>query len=201
MRTVRQSFVRLRFALFIAGLAPLAAWPAQARQPAVESADSLAPGQFTWQPDAARDGAVEIVVSLPLQRLYVYRGGTLIGVSTVSSGRDGYATPVGSFNILQKNRVHHSNLYSDAPMPFMQRLTWDGVAIHGGELPGYPASHGCIRVPMAFARHLFAATEPGVMVYVTDAAPARPEMALAMARSGVAYTGMGGPEEEVSSSE
>lgn len=181
MRAVRQSFVRLRVALLIAGLAPLAAWPAQARQSAVEAADSLSPGQFVWQPDAASDGEVEIVVSLPLQRLYVYRGGALIGVSTVSSGRDGYVTPLGSFNILQKNRVHRSNLYSDAPMPFMQRLTWGGVALHAGHIPGTPASHGCVRLPLEFARQLFTATRVGTTVHIVDDSPS-PEFALAIVR-------------------
>ena len=79
--------------------------------------------------------------------LYVYQGQSLIGQSTISTGAKGHATPLGDFKILQKNRWHRSNIYSNAPMPFMQRLTWDGIAIHAGHLPGYPASHGCIRLP------------------------------------------------------
>lgn len=181
MRAVGKSFVRLKAVLLIAGLAPLAAWPALAREPAVQAADSLAPGQYVWHPEAAPEGEVEIVVSLPLQRVYVYRAGALIGVSTASTGRDGYPTPVGSFNILQKNREHRSNLYSDAPMPFMQRLTWGGVALHAGHNPGRPASHGCIRLPLEFARLLFTATRVGTTVHVIDEAPSA-QMALAVVR-------------------
>ena len=195
MNAINKPFVRLKIALLIAALSPLAALPAQAARPAVEAAESLEPGQYVWQPDAAPEGDVEIVVSLPLQRAYVYRAGTLIGVSTVSTGRAGYDTPVGSFNILQKNRDHRSNLYDDAPMPFMQRLTWDGVALHSGQIPGYPASHGCIRLPDGFARRLFAVTELGAAVHVTDLAPA-PQAALAAVRDLNVYTGMGGPIEE-----
>jgi lipoprotein-anchoring transpeptidase ErfK/SrfK len=155
---------------------------------------ALRPGEFVWQPELAQDGAVEIVVSIPLQRAYVYRGGTLIGVTTVSTGRPGHSTPVGTFNILQKRREHYSNLYNNAPMPFMQRLTWGGVALHAGHIPGHPASHGCIRLPLAFARHLFGVTEMGGAVHVTNLAPAAAE-ALAMVGSTSAYAGMGGPEE------
>ena len=195
MLRVTQSFgIAFAVALMV-GLA--AAPPASARQtaPAPAQAENLRPGQFVWHPDAAPEGEVEIVVSLPQQRAYVYRGGALIGVSTVSTGRAGYETPTGTFNILQKARIHHSNLYESAPMPFMQRLTWDGVALHAGEIPGQPASHGCIRLPRAFAEHLFAATELGAAVHVTDLAPS-PGEALAMVRAAPAYTGMGGPEEE-----
>ena len=113
----------------------------------------------------------------------------------MSTGQPGYETPTGSFAILQKNRDHRSNLYNGAPMPFMQRLTWDGVALHAGEIPGRPASHGCIRLPMAFARNLFAVTRLGASVHVTDLAPAAGE-ALAMVRGDGNYAGMGGPEED-----
>ena len=93
------------------------------------------------------------MVSIPQQRAYVYRGGTLIGVTTVSTGRPGHDTPTGRFEILEKRREHFSNLYNNAPMPFMQRLTWDGIALHAGQIPGRPASHGCVRLPLEFARH------------------------------------------------
>jgi hypothetical protein len=180
---------------FLLAFSPI--YSAEARQSSrgISEATSLRPGQFVWQPQAASQGEIEIVVSLPLQRAYVYRGGKLIGVSTVSTGREGYETPVGTFNILQKRREHYSNRYDNAPMPFMQRLTWDGIALHGGAIPGEPASHGCVRLPTAFARHLFAATELGAAVHVTDLAPPAGE-ALAMVRGGGAYAGMGGPEED-----
>jgi hypothetical protein len=109
-----------------------------------------------------------VIVSLKAQRAQVYRNGLLIGVSTVSSGKKGHATPTGVFTILQKAVDHKSNLYADAPMPFMQRLTWDGIAMHAGALPGYPASHGCIRLPLAFAKLLFGVTRLGLTVVVTD---------------------------------
>ena len=170
----------------IACSCPLAAVHAQP-QPQVSPsgtapADSLRPGQYRWQPEAApADGPVAIVVSLPLQRAYVFRAGALIGVSTVSSGQPGDDTPVGAFTILEKAVEHRSNLYDDAPMPFMQRLTWDGVALHAGHVAAEPASHGCIRLPAAFARRLFGVTQLGAAVVITDQAPASVEEALALA--------------------
>jgi hypothetical protein len=98
----------------------------------------------------------------------VYRNGVLIGASTVSTGKKGHETPTGVFTILQKHEDHYSNLYDDAPMPYMQRLTWSGVALHAGRLPGYPASHGCVRMPYDFANRLFGETKAGVTVVVSD---------------------------------
>lgn len=129
----------------------------------------LQAGEYQWRGDIPADGPTVIVVSLPEQRLHVYRGGQRVGVSTVSSGKPGKETPTGVFPILQKKRMHHSNLYDDAPMPYMQRLTWDGVALHAGRIPGYPASHGCIRLPKAFAAKLFELTErDNTLVVVAD---------------------------------
>ena len=164
---------------------PPAALPAPP-PPVVLVADpaSLDPGAFVWRPELAAAGPVEIVVSIPLQIAYVYRGGTLIGVSTVSTGRPGHATPTGRFPIMEKQREHHSNRYNNAPMPFMQRLTMDGIALHAGQIPGHPASHGCVRLPLAFARNLFAVTEVGANVHILDAAPSA-ETALAVARGRV----------------
>lgn len=135
----------------------------------VEAAAALTPGKYLWEEDVAA-GPVSVLISIPDQKAYVYRGEQLVAVSTVSTGKAGNDTPVGIFNILQKKEMHHSNLYDDAPMPYMQRLTWDGVAIHAGRNPGFPASHGCIRVPASFAKKLFAATEMGATVEVTDIA-------------------------------
>ncbi|OWK30839.1 L,D-transpeptidase family protein [Sphingomonas mucosissima] len=134
----------------------------------VTAAASLPPGQYLWEQDVAA-GPVSILISIPDQKAYVYRGDSLVAVSTVSTGKEGKETPTGVFPILQKKQMHHSNLYDNAPMPFMQRLTWDGIAIHAGKNPGFPASHGCIRVPTSFAKKLFAATELGATVEVTDA--------------------------------
>ena len=150
-------------------IAGFAVTPASAATAAVslEDAATLTPNAFVWQ-DTGDAGPVQIVVSLADQRAYVYRGDALVAVSTVSSGKSGKDTPVGTFPILQKETVHKSNLYDSAPMPFMQRLTWDGVALHAGNNPGFPASHGCIRLPAAFAKKLFTVTRVGTTVTVTD---------------------------------
>ncbi len=115
-----------------------------------------------------------IVVSIPKQKVTVYSGNEKIAESPVSTGQPGHDTPTGVFTLLEKNRVHFSNLYGAAPMPFMERITWSGVALHAGALPGYPASHGCIRLPYKFARDLFAITALGARVIIVkdDATPA-----------------------------
>jgi lipoprotein-anchoring transpeptidase ErfK/SrfK len=136
------------------------------------SAASMGAGQFAWDEQVAATGRVNIVISIPLQQLFVYKGADLIAVSAVSTGKEGHETPVGQFTILQKDVNHHSNKYDDAPMPYMERLTWDGVAIHGGRDPGYPASHGCVRVPLAFAKKLYAITALGAHVSIVDDATA-----------------------------
>ena len=127
----------------------------------------LAPGAYRWSDDGGADGPLYMIVSIERQRVHVYRGSTLIGQARVSTGTKGHRTPTGAFPILQKRQWHRSNLYSNAPMPFMQRLTWDGIALHAGHDPGYPASHGCIRLPYAFARQLFGLTQIGTLVEVT----------------------------------
>jgi L,D-transpeptidase catalytic domain len=140
--------------------------------------DSLKPGQFVWEKRDSYEGPMKIVAVLDIQRIYVFQNDKLLGFSTISSGKKGKETPTGIFNILQKNIDHKSNLYSNAPMPYMQRLTWDGIAMHGGHLPGYPASHGCIRLPHAFAKALFGATQMNqeVVVLKNTATPIkRPE--------------------------
>jgi hypothetical protein len=128
----------------------------------------LKPGEYLWVPEVSPEGPVVMVVSLPEQKAYVYRNGVLIGASTVSTGKKGHETPTGVFTILQKNEDHYSNIYNNAPMPYMQRLTWSGVALHAGKLPGYPASHGCVRMPYEFARKLYGATKTGLTVVVSD---------------------------------
>jgi lipoprotein-anchoring transpeptidase ErfK/SrfK len=129
---------------------------------------ALQPGAYVWR-DGGSGGRLSIVVSLPDQRAYVYRGPALVAASTVSTGAEGRDTPVGSFPILQKEAAHKSSLYDDAPMPYMQRLTWDGVALHAGGNPGFPSSHGCVHLPTAFAKKLFGATRIGTTVTVVDA--------------------------------
>jgi len=143
--------------------------PAHAQAPPVAGpVELLKPGEFLWAPELAPQGPVTVIISLQAQRAFAYRNGVPIGVSTVSTGKPGHATPTGVFTILQKQVDHKSNLYSDAPMPYMQRLTWSGIAMHAGHLPGYPASHGCVRLPRAFAEKLYAITRLGLTVVITD---------------------------------
>ena len=106
------------------------------------------------------------VVSLGNQRVTIYDADGWIMRAPVSSGRKGYETPAGIYAVIQKEAEHYSNLYEDGYMPFMQRITWSGIALHGGPLPGYPASHGCVRMPMEFAEHLFDLTKIGMRVIV-----------------------------------
>ena len=182
-RALALGLVPLAFSLAFAPAAAARERSGTAADLAAASAyEDLRPGDYRWHADAASaDGPLRIVVSLPLQRAFVFRGEALVGVATVSTGRPGFDTPTGTFPILQKRAEHYSNLYDNAPMPHMQRLTWDGIALHAGAIPGEPASHGCIRLPPAFARRLFALTELGTPVVVTDSAPAAPEEALALA--------------------
>lgn len=137
----------------------------------------LKPGEYWWSPRLAPTGPLMVLVSIPLQIMHVYRNGILIGRSTVSTGSKGHATPGGVFTILEKQRTHRSNKYNNAPMPNMQRLTWTGICMHSGNLPGYPASHGCIRLPFDFSRLLFTATERGGTVVVGDGKTPTPHLA------------------------
>ena len=173
----------------IAGSAPSPAAPVAG--PAAHVETEMQPGDYVWTPEAAPPGQVVVVVSLPGQRAHVYRNGIRIGMSTISSGKPGHETPTGVFPILQKREEHYSNLYDGAPMPYMQRLTWDGIALHAGRIPGYPASHGCIRLPKEFAKRLFAATERGVTVVVADEASHGPSVVWPSEQAPVdAYSGL-----------
>jgi lipoprotein-anchoring transpeptidase ErfK/SrfK len=109
-----------------------------------------------------------MLISLAEQRLYVFGNHELIAWSTISSGRPGHTTPTGMFTITEKDLDHHSNLYNNAPMPFFMRLTDGGVGMHAGVLPGYPASHGCIRLPEEMARRLYQHVEPGTTVQIIE---------------------------------
>lgn len=138
-------------------------------QPAPVPAEAPPPPPLPPTPAEALENGVLIVVSLASQRMFVFQDGELWDSSRVSTGRRGKETPVGAFPILQKKVHHRSTLYDDAPMPYMQRLTWDGVALHAGHVPGYPASHGCIRLPKAFAKKLYGITGfSSTAVVVTD---------------------------------
>ncbi|WP_316858875.1 L,D-transpeptidase family protein [uncultured Cohaesibacter sp.] len=115
------------------------------------------------------DAPLQIIVSRKDQTLRVFRGQEVIATSRVSTGKAGHSTPTGVFSILEKRRTHFSNLYNSAPMPYMQRLTWSGVALHeSNSVPNYPASHGCVRLPAAFAKELFSLTERGAHVIIAS---------------------------------
>ena len=126
------------------------------------------PGDYVWHPEISPAGPVVVVISIPDQQLYVFRNGVRIGRTTVSTGTKGHATPTGVFTILQRKVDHESTIYKGAKMPHMQRLTWDGIAIHAGRLPGYPASAGCVRVPEDFAEKLYSVTSIGTTVIIAD---------------------------------
>ncbi|MEF3133360.1 L,D-transpeptidase family protein [Rhizobium sp. 268] len=118
---------------------------------------------------AADARTLQIIVSKDKQSLAVYDGTEVVATSKVSTGKDGHTTPSGIFSVLEKQKYHESNLYSNAPMPFMQRLTWSGIALHeSNSVPRYPASHGCVRMPGAFAKKLYGMTEPGIPVIISD---------------------------------
>jgi len=148
---------------------PTAATAAPPATPDVRDATTLKPGEFTWHPERAPSGPVVIVVSIPEQRAYVYRNGIRIGASTVSTGKPGHETPTGVFSVLEKDQRYVSSTYEGAAMPYMERLTWDGIALHAGKLPGYPASHGCVRLPLEFSRKLYGVTHSGTHVVIADA--------------------------------
>jgi L,D-transpeptidase catalytic domain len=137
----------------------------------------LNPGEYWWKPQLSPSGPLMVLVSVPEQTMHVYRNGILIGRSTVSTGSKGHATPGGVFSILEKKQEHYSKKYDNAPMPNMQRLTWTGIAMHSGNLPGYPASHGCIRMPFDFSQLLFSETSKGGTVVVGDGKTPVPHLA------------------------
>ena len=128
----------------------------------------LAPGQYEWYPQRSPSGPLLVVVSIDDQMAYVYRNGVEIAKSTVSTGRPGKETPTGVFTILQRKVEHESSIYEGAQMPYMQRLTWDGIAMHAGDLPGYPASGGCIRLPYEFSQKVYGIMGNGSTVVITQ---------------------------------
>jgi hypothetical protein len=157
------------FTLLLASVASAVPfWGAKEPMPAGTDPATLKPGEFTWKGDAVPAGPIVVVVSLTEQRAYVYRNGIRIGATTVSTGKPGHLTPTGIFTVLQKDADHHSKKYNNAAMPFAERLTWDGVALHAGGLPGYPSSHGCIHLPSEFAKLLFQISPMGMTVVVAE---------------------------------
>jgi hypothetical protein len=164
-------------ALFVAGAADAQAVDRGGR-PILGIVAGLTPGQYVWAPELSPEGTALLVVNVATQRAVLFRNGVPIAATTVSTGSEGHETPTGVFTILQKKKEHYSNLYNNAPMPNMQRLTWDGIALHAGRLPGYPASHGCVRLPKEFSALLYDATTLGMTVVITSI-PAMPQSSAA----------------------
>ena len=157
--------------LLACGALPARALGQDAKTPIVLGVEKLKPGEFVWSPDLAPSGPLTVVVDLSEQRAHVYRNGAQIGLATISSGRRGHETPTGVFTILQKAKEHRSRKYDNAPMPYMQRLTWGGIALHGGRVRSRPASHGCVRLPLDFSKILFNETKLGMTVIITEGSP------------------------------
>lgn len=128
--------------------------------------DSLRPGQYLWRDVPESAGDERVVISLSDQIAYVYRGNTLMAVSSISSGRPGYDTPTGVFQILNKEPMHRSKKYDDAAMPWSEFFTSYGAALHAGGTPGEPSSHGCVHLPTAFAKKLYTVTDIGTPVLI-----------------------------------
>ena len=177
---------KLAFALAASALCALSAPPAsastietpEAKATAASAADiaradmyatfgekTLKPGQYVWA-EGNGDGPTRVIISIADQMGYVYRGDQLVGVTTLSTGTEKNPTPTGIFPIQEKKPMHRSRKYDNAPMPHMQRLDQYGIALHAGHNPGHPASHGCIRLPSAFAAKLYTMTKIGTPVLI-----------------------------------
>jgi hypothetical protein len=168
--TTVRSALRAAVLSTIAAMLPLAAFAehfTEGKQVPATTA-KLNEGDFVWEPERSAAGPVLITVSKPEQVAYVYRNGIRIARSSVSTGRPGHPTPVGVFDILEKEEDHVSTIYKGAEMPWMERLTWTGIALHPGELPGYPNSHGCVRLPLEFSKLLYTVTSKGGTVIIAD---------------------------------
>jgi hypothetical protein len=150
----------------LAVLAVLACWDA--------SAEEQKKQVFTWQPERSTKGPILIIVNIDDQVAFVYRNGIQIGQTPVSTGRPGYPTPTGVFSILGKDATHRSKKYQNAAMPYAERLTWSGVFLYAGDLPGYPSSHGCVHLPLAFAKDLFETTHANDTTVVITQSTSRP---------------------------
>ena len=175
MRRALATALALASFAFVAHAVPF--WGAKSSSPADTDPATLKPGEFIWAAEEVPSGPLVVVVSLSEQRAFVYRNGVRIGVASASTGKPGHRTPTGVFTVLQKDADHHSKNYNNAPMPYTERLTWDGVALHAGGLPGYPSSHGCVHLPSEFARLLFGISNMGMTVVIADEKSAPREIA------------------------
>lgn len=143
-------------------------WGAKESRPVNTPKDSLKKGEYVWAPELSPQGPILVTVSLDEQMAYVFRNGTRIGMATISTGKKGHETPTGVFVTIMKDAKHRSKKYNNAPMPYTQKFTDYGVALHAGGLPGYPSSHGCVHLPSVFAEQLFKAAPLGMTVVVTN---------------------------------
>ena len=126
----------------------------------------LKPGQYFWAGTIPTEGDTRVIIDRMTQMAYVYRGDKLVGISTVSTARQGYITPLGEWKILEKRPFYRSKKYNNAPMPWMERIDEYGIALHGGGTPGHPESHGCIHLPTKFAERLYGLTKIGTSVII-----------------------------------
>jgi lipoprotein-anchoring transpeptidase ErfK/SrfK len=127
---------------------------------------ALRAGEFRWIAEIPKEGEAKVVIDLLTQRFYVYRGEQLVGIASISSGKKGSETPLGFWKVFRKQVKGYSRKYDNAPMPFMQMYDEKGIAFHAGQNPGYPASHGCVRLPLKFAEKLYGMTKVGTEVIV-----------------------------------
>lgn len=127
---------------------------------------ALKPGEYKWVADIPADGDAKVVIDRLQQLFYVYRGGKLVGVASVSTGKKGRETPLGLWKVMTKKVKGYSRKYDNAPMPYMQMYDPKGIAFHAGPNPGYPASHGCVRLPLKFAEKLYGLTAIGTQVVI-----------------------------------
>jgi hypothetical protein len=127
---------------------------------------TLKPGEYKWAAEIPKDGDTKVIIDRLQQLFYVYRGDKLVGVATVSTGKKGRETPLGFWQVRLKKVKGYSRKYDNAPMPYMQMYDAKGIAFHAGPNPGYPASHGCVRLPLKFAERLYGLTQVGTKVVI-----------------------------------
>jgi hypothetical protein len=168
MRFVRFLIFATALPVFISLQGQAQFWGARQPRPIETPKDSLKRGEFTWAPELAPQGPILVTVSLDEQMAYTFRNGVLIGVATASTGKKGHETPTGVFHTTLKDAKHRSSKYNNAPMPYTERFTSSGIALHAGGLPGYPSSHGCVHLPSEYARLLFKEAPLGMTVVVTN---------------------------------
>src|SRR6266550_3225135 len=169
MKSLFSSFFAVATSFFILERSPVSAETFTEGMRVPPETVPLKVGEYVWEPERAPEGPLLIVASTTEQVAYVYRNGIRIARSSVSTGRPGHPTPTGVFTILEKEVHHTSSIYKGAEMPYMERVTWGGIALHAGDLPGYPDSHGCIRLRLEFSKLLFGVTMKGATVIIADA--------------------------------